>query len=159
ERPRHERRSTMSSTGRGEALLSQPESFLKFLTVQAAAVDDLGQEAMSLTLALGMPVCCYPAGTRVCLAVEGRQEGPLPEEEEFLIKSTKPTGNYLLHKIHDDEREPFGCRELSNISNLAKFKDQVEEYDLKINNHVYLTPCKFKVNDKVLLLEKPPSQW
>ncbi|CAK9108700.1 Hypothetical protein (Fragment), partial [Durusdinium trenchii] len=110
---------------------------------------------MQLEIHLGLPVCCYPSGSRVCLETGQRQES---FEEEFIIKSSKPSGNYMLHKVNEDESSDPWHGSLS-LNNYANFKDQANEYDIKCNNHIYLSPCKMKVGDKVLLLEQNPSQW
>eukprot|EP00434_Breviolum_minutum_P004240 symbB.v1.2.003737.t1/scaffold191.1/size276526/2 len=73
DRPERQRRSTMTSSGRGDNMMTVPEFFPKFLTLQAVAVDEHGMEQMTLEILLGMPVCCYPMGTRICLEVGQRR--------------------------------------------------------------------------------------
>ena len=84
---------------------------------QAVACDEEGEEKMQLALTLlwvelgraeeihlGMPVCCYPCGTRICLEIGSRESS---QEEEFIIKSTKLSGSYMLHKVNDEGSDPI----------------------------------------------------
>lgn len=153
DRPERQRRSTMTSSGRGDSMLSVPDIFPKFISLQAVAVDPEGQDPMQLEICLGMPVCCYPMGARICLEVGQRSEH---SEQEFVITCSKGTGNYMLHKVNEDEVDDPWHGSLS-LPNYSQFKDQVNDYDLKCNNHIYLAPCKIKAGDKVLLLEQ--NQW
>ena len=85
-------------------MLTVPDFFQKFLTLQAVACDEENNEKMQLEIQLGMPVCCYPCGTRICLEIGPRESSC---EEEFIIKSSKLSGSYMLHKVNDEGSDPI----------------------------------------------------
>jgi len=110
------------------------------LQMPAYVKDENGRNMMRITVVIGDPVICYPGGSRMCLDapinLQGNNAGT-----EVIIRELQENGIYCVTDVQDDSA------------------DVSLDFDPAPDNHVFLSPCLYKVGDVILLNDGNGSSW